>query len=42
MQQAYDQGLFNVKLTDDNYIRIKLALGASVEAVLNLNSVINQ
>lgn len=42
MQQAYDQGLFNVKLTDDNYIRIKLALGASVEAVLNLDSVINQ
>lgn len=42
MQQAYEQGLFNVKLTDDNYIRVKLAIGASVEAVLNLDSVINQ
>jgi hypothetical protein len=42
MQQAYDQGLFNVKLTDDNYLRVKLGVGASVEAVLNFDSVINQ
>jgi hypothetical protein len=42
MQQAYDQGLFNVKLTNDNYLRVKLGVGASVEAVLNFDSVINQ
>lgn len=42
MQTAYDQGLFNVKLTNDNYIRVKLGIGASVEAVLNFDSVINQ
>lgn len=42
MQQAYNQGLFNVKLTDDNYLRVKLGVGASVEAVLNFDSVINQ
>ena len=33
---AYKQGLFNVKLTEDNYLRIKLAVGANVEGVLNL------
>jgi hypothetical protein len=42
MQNAYNQGLFNAKLTDSNYIRVKLALGANVEAVLNFDSVINQ
>lgn len=42
MQQAYDKGLFNVKLTNDNYLRVKLGVGASVEAVLNFDSVINQ
>lgn len=33
---AYEQGLFNVKLTEDNHLRIKLAVGANVEGVLNL------
>jgi hypothetical protein len=42
MSEAYKQGLFNVKLTEDNYIRVKLAIGASVEAVLNLDPIINQ
>ena len=42
MQKAYEQGLFNVKLTNDNYIRVKLGIGANVEAILNLDSVINQ
>ena len=42
MQYAYEKGLFNVKLTDDNYLRVKLGVGASVEAVLNFDSVINQ
>ena len=42
MKEAYKQGLFNVKLTNDNYIRVKLGIGASVEAILNLDSIINQ
>ena len=33
---AYEQGLFNVKLTADNHLRIKLAVGANVEGVLKL------
>jgi hypothetical protein len=33
---AYEQGLFNVKLTEDNHLRIKLAVGANVEGVLKL------
>ena len=33
---AYEQGLFNVKLTEDNHLRIKLAVGANVEGILNL------
>ena len=34
---AYEQGLFNVKLTEDNHLRIKLAVGANVEGILNLD-----
>lgn len=34
---AYKQGLFKVKLTEDNYIRAKIAIGANVEGVLNLD-----
>ena len=34
---AYKQGFFNVKLTEDNYIRAKIAIGANVEGVLNLD-----
>lgn len=36
LHYAYEKGLFNVKLTDDNYLRIKIAVGASVDAVLDL------
>ncbi len=42
LANAYEQGLFNVELKEDNYLRIKLAVGANVEAILNLDSVINQ
>jgi hypothetical protein len=42
LEYAYEQGLFNVELKEDNYLRIKLAVGANVEAILNLDSVINQ
>lgn len=38
---AYEQGLFNVRLTENNYLCVKLAVGANVGAVLNLDSIIN-
>ncbi len=31
---AYEQGLFNVKLSEDNSLRIKLAVGANAEGIL--------
>lgn len=34
---AYKQGLFKVRLTEDNYIRAKIAIGANVEGVLNFD-----
>jgi hypothetical protein len=31
---AYEKGMFNVKLSEDNSLRIKLAVGANVEGIL--------
>ena len=36
LKQAYEDGLNNIKLMDDNYLKVKIAVGASVEGVLNL------
>lgn len=41
MRGAYEQGLFNVKLENDSYIRARIGVGATVEAVLSLDSLIN-
>ena len=37
LDYAYKQGNFNVKLTEDNDVTIKVGLTANVEAVLNFN-----
>ena len=42
LQEAYDQGLSNVQLTEDNYLKIHLGIGATVDAVLNFESLTNQ
>ena len=36
LEEAYDNGLNNIKLMDDNYLKVKIAVGANVEGVLNL------
>lgn len=36
LQEAYDKGMSNIKLQEDNYLRVKIAAGANVEGVLNL------
>lgn len=36
LSEVYEQGNFNAKLTDTEGIRIKVAIGANIEAVLNL------
>ena len=36
LKQAYEDGLNNIQLTDDNYLKVKIAVGANVEGVLNL------
>lgn len=41
MHGAYEQGLFNAKLENDSYISAKIGVGATVEAVLSLDSLIN-
>jgi hypothetical protein len=41
MRGAFEQGLFNVKLENDSYISVKIGVGATVEAVLSLDSLIN-
>ena len=33
---AYENGLNNIQLKDDNYLKVKIAVGANVEGVLNL------
>ena len=36
LAEAYDNGLNNIQLKDDNYLKVKIAVGANVEGVLNL------
>ena len=36
LKQAYEDGLNNIKLMDNNYLKVKIAVGANVEGVLNL------
>lgn len=40
LAHAYDQGHFNVKLTKYEGLSVKIGIGASLDAVLDLNSVI--
>lgn len=36
LAEAYKNGLNNIQLKDDNYLKVKIAVGANVEGVLNL------
>ena len=36
LDEAYRNGLNNIQLKDDNYLKVKIAVGANVEGVLNL------
>ena len=36
LAEAYRNGLNNIQLKDDNYLKVKIAVGANVEGVLNL------
>jgi hypothetical protein len=36
LAEAYEKGLNNIQLKDDNYLKVKIAVGANVEGVLNL------
>ena len=36
LEEAYNKGLNNIQLKDDNYLKVKIAVGANVEGVLNL------
>jgi hypothetical protein len=36
LAEAYDNGLNNIQLKDNNYLKVKIAVGANVEGVLNL------
>jgi hypothetical protein len=36
LAEAYKKGLNNIQLKDDNYLKVKIAVGANVEGVLNL------
>lgn len=36
LAEAYDNGLNNIQLKDDNYLKVKIAVGANVEGVLKL------
>lgn len=36
LDEAYKNGLNNIQLKDDNYLKVKIAVGANVEGVLNL------
>jgi hypothetical protein len=36
LAQAYDNGLHNVALMEDDYLKIKIAVGANVEGILNM------
>ena len=38
LKEAYAKGLHNVRLTQDDYVIIRIGLAANVEAVLNFNS----
>ena len=33
---AYEKGMNNIQLKDNNYLKVKIAVGANVEGVLNL------
>ena len=37
LQYAYQQGIFNVRITQDAGLKLKIGLAAQVGAVLNLN-----
>ena len=36
LDEAYNKGLNNIQLKDDNYLKVKIAVGANVKGVLNL------
>lgn len=36
LDEAYRNGLNNIQLKDDNYLKVKIAVGANIEGVLNL------
>ena len=42
LQEAYKVGNFNVKLTENEMLRITIGVGADVKAILNMNSLIGQ
>ena len=42
LQGAYDKGMLNIKLTDQQGLQIGLGIGADLKALLNLNSLFAQ
>ena len=36
LAEAHDNGLHNVALMEDDYLKIKIAVGANVEGILNM------
>lgn len=42
LQQAYDDGMVNIRLTDKQGLRIGIGVGADLKAILDLNSLFDQ